>query len=101
MKIPDTVKIAGYTYKVERPKDPFASGESVCDGTHYFAECLIKVSQFGCEDYQNTVFWHEVIHGVLNAYCSDVISSEDEEKITERLAKGLYSFIVDNPEIFK
>lgn len=99
MKIPNKVKIGGYLYKVERPEKEFVSGDSVCDGTHNFSNQEIKVAKEGTKAYQDTVFIHEVCHGIIAHYCSDS-GSFNEERFVEAFSKGLYQVITDNPEIF-
>lgn len=99
MKIPNKVKIAGYSYTVERPKESFPNGVTVCDGVHLFTEQIIKVAKSGSEEYQNTVFLHELVHGIIGSYCGE-ISEQLNESFTEQFSKGLYQVIVDNPEIF-
>lgn len=99
MKIPNKVKIAGYSYNVERPTEPFPNGDTVCDGVHLFTEQTIKVAKSGSNEYQNTVFLHELIHGIISSYCGE-ISEQLNESFTEQFSKGLYQVIVDNPEIF-
>lgn len=100
MKIPNKVKIAGYSYTVERPERPFPNGDTVCDGLHLFTDQIIKVAKSGTNEYQNTVFLHELVHGIIGSYCGD-ISEYLNENFTEQFAKGLYQVIIDNPEIFQ
>ena len=100
MRIPETVKIAGYQYSVERPEEAFVNGESICDGVHNFSQQIIKVATTGTEEYQKTVFLHELVHGIIGSYCGDT-SEELNERFTEQFAKGLYQVIIDNPDIFK
>lgn len=100
MKIPNKVKIGGYLYTVDRPEEPFVSGTSVCDGIHDFARQEIKVAKTGTQSYQNTVFLHEICHGIIAHYCSSDSGSFDEERFVEAFSKGLYQVITDNPEIF-
>ena len=98
MKIPEKIKIAGYTYKIERPAEPFVSNLSACDGLHSFDTQTIKVSKSGNEAYQNTVFLHELVHGIIASYCT--ADCYDEEKFVEQFSKGLYQVVTDNPQIF-
>lgn len=100
MQIPERVKIAGYEYTVERPDEPFPNGETVCDGLHIFTNQTIKVAKSGSKEYQDTVFLHELIHGIIASYCGD-ISEEINERFTEQFSKGVYQVIIDNPTIFK
>lgn len=97
MNIPDKVKVAGYIYNVERPESSFLEDGSALDGVHRAADQVIKVVQSGTDDYQNTVFLHELLHAIIYAYTPD---AQDEEFV-EQVSKGLYQVIKDNPEIFK
>ena len=98
MKIPDRVKIAGYDYTVERFDESFTSadGTILCDGEHQGANQIIKVVNKGTEEYQMTVFLHEVIHAIIHSYTTN----EQDEGFVEQVSKGLYQVIKDNPEIF-
>ncbi|MBQ8298166.1 MAG: hypothetical protein IJX77_10340 [Ruminococcus sp.] len=100
MNIPEKVKIAGYEYTVERPTEPFLVDNDACDGVHIFTQQKIKVAQTGNEAYQNTVFIHELVHGIIMSYCKGC-DNYDEEKFTEQFSKGIYQVITDNPEIFR
>ena len=99
MKIPDRVKIAGYDYTVERFDESFPSSDrtSLCDGEHQAAYQTIKVVNKGTEEYQMTVFLHEVIHAIIYAYTPN----EQDEGFVEQMSKGLFQVIKDNPFIFE
>lgn len=99
MNITEAVKIGGYNHKVERPTEPFVCDGTICDGTYDFTKQVIKVAQAGSQAYQNTVFLHEICHGVVENYCRGN-DNYNEEKFVEQFAKGLYQVINDNPEIF-
>lgn len=99
MNIPEKVKIAGYEYTVERPSESFSSESYVCEGVHIFGQQKIKVAKTGNQPYQDTVFLHELVHGIIASCCSG--DMYDEEKFTEQFSKGLYQVIIDNPEIFR
>lgn len=101
MNIPETVKIAGYRYTVERPNTALiTSGIQIADGQHDGGEHKIIVVREGNEAYQNTVFLHELVHGIISSYCRALIGDRDEEDFVRHFAVGLYQVIVDNPEIF-
>lgn len=97
MNIPSKVKVAGYTYDVLRPKDTFFEDAQGLDGSHQACNQCIKVAQVGTDDYQNTVFLHELLHAIIYSYTPD----EQDEKFVEQVSKGLYQVIKDNPEIFE
>lgn len=99
--IPDTVKIAGCVYSVEREDRSFVNGSNVVDGTYSFFDQKIKVVREGTEAYQSVVFLHELMHGIIENYCPSIVSAADEEKLVEQISKGLFQVITDNPEIIK
>lgn len=96
MNIPSKVKVAGYDYLVERPPSTFLDGAQAVDGLHNAGSQCIKVARIGTDDYQNTVFLHELLHAIIYAFTPD----EQDEKFVEQVSKGLYQVIKDNPEIF-
>lgn len=97
MKIPNKVKIGGYTYSVEREDAPYVIDDVIAHGSHNYPNLQIKVGSFGTLEYQESVFLHELIHGIIAVYCAN----RQDEEFVEQLSKGLYQVIVDNPKIFK
>lgn len=100
ISIPDAVKIAGVTYKVKREEKPFIGNNAIVDGTFDYVEQELRIARTGSETYQQIVFLHEVLHGLIESYCSNLLSFETEEKLVEQLSKGLFQFIADNPGVF-
>lgn len=96
MTIPGKVKIGGYTYCVTREDNPFPVDYEVCHGEHNMSNLQIKVCTIGNQAYQDTVFLHELVHGIIAVYCAN----KQDEEFVEQLSKGLYQVIVDNPKIF-
>lgn len=43
------------------------------------------------------VFLHEVCHAIISNYNG---TQEQDENFVEQFAKGLYQFVVDNPQVF-
>ena len=101
MKIPEKIKISGYNHSVKRTEKSFVSDDTVCDGLYDFYKQEIIVSKEGNTAYQETVFLHELTHGIIRNYCDGIMSDYDEERFTEQFAKGLYQVINDNPDVFK
>mgnify|MGYP003419086467 CR=1 FL=1 len=97
MNIPDTVKIGGYNYKVDHHDGPIPSGSHVYDGLYDSTINTITLSDIGDKSYKDTVFLHELIHGIIYVYCAD----KQDEEFVEQFAKGLYQVIFDNPKIFE
>jgi hypothetical protein len=100
INIPSTVKIAGVTYNVKREEKPFIGNNAIVDGTFDYVEQELRIARTGSETYQQIVFLHEVLHGLIESYCSNLLSFETEEKLVEQLSKGLFQFIADNPGVF-
>ena len=98
MKVIDKVKVGGFVYDVIRTNGAFVgtSGDAL-DGEHRFADKTIRLSNNGCQEYQNLVFLHEVCHAIIEAYVSP---DEQDENFVEAFSKGLYQVIVDNPAMF-
>ncbi len=98
MHIPKTVKVGAFDYDVIVHPDTFASGDSAVDGLHTVIDQKIQLANVGNQDYQNTVFLHELLHAIIYSYLGD---EEQDEWRVEQLSKGLYQVIKDNPDIFK
>lgn len=102
MNIPNAVRIGGYRYEIERPEGPFYTDSGdLCDGLHVPNVQVIKVAKDGNDEYQKTVFLHECLHAIIYTFCGNLVSDDDEEKLVENLAKGMYQFIKDNPSVFE
>lgn len=97
MNISDKIKIGGYIYTVEHHDGLFPNGAAVVDGLHDATNTTITLSGEGNESYQDTVFLHELIHGIIYVYCAD----KQDEDFVEQFSKGLYQVMMDNPEIFE
>lgn len=97
MKILDKVKIGGIVYLVKKSTRPCKDNINV-DGQIIYDKGTIELRQGleECDDYANFVFLHEIIHGVFNHMCI-----EQNEELIEKISKGLYQTIIDNPEMFK
>lgn len=98
MNIPKQIKVGGFIYHIERPDSAFASGDSVCDGDHNFANKTIRVAANGSPDYQDLVFIHELCHAIIAYYTPE---TEQDEKFVEQFSKGLYQVLIDNPNLLK
>lgn len=96
MKITDSVKIGGITYRVET--SDLISNDVDCDGQIDYREQLISLkSDMNCNaDYTKEVFLHEILHGIYE-HCG---FTQNEDRI-RALSIALYMVMKDNPEIFK
>ena len=96
MKITDSVKIGGITYKVEI--SDLISNNVDCDGQIDYKEQLIslKSDMNHDTDYAKEVFLHEILHGIYE-HCG---VTQNEDKV-RALSIALYMVLKDNPEIFE
>lgn len=96
MNITDKVKIGYKDFKVNLVKDNVVDENKVCYGNIEYDNGNINLSMLYSEDQQKCTFMHECIHGI-----DDIFEVGLEEDQVRKLAKGIYQFIKDNPEIFK
>lgn len=96
MVIPDNVKIGYKDYKVTMVDGHVIDDNKVCYGCIEYNDSNINISKQYSIDQQKCTFLHECIHGI-----DDVVEIGLDEDQVRQLAKGLYQFIKDNPEIFK
>ena len=95
MNIPKSVKIGFKDYKINM-KENVIDGGDVCYGNISYDQEVINIANSYSDDQQKATLIHEAIHGV-DFYLDIGLT---EEQIT-KLGKGLYTFIKDNPDIFK
>jgi len=97
--IPKQIKVGGFLYDVEVKDAPFVGENgSVVDGEHAFAGKKITVADYGCKEYRDLVFLHEVCHAIIEAYVSP---EKQDERFVEGFSKGLYQVLHDNPDLIK
>lgn len=98
MKIPNTVRIGGVEYNVERT-EIVRIGNDICFGAIDYSESVIQLSENdgGGHQHQCVTLWHEILHGILNHAC---LKPENEEEIVEVLSKGIYQVLQDNGRRF-
>lgn len=96
MKIPDKVKIGGITYTIDFSTKPDPSDVEVDGNIRYSAQKItIRSGLDEGDEYKEFVLVHEVLHGIFN-----MMSIEQKEEIVEKISRGLYAVIKDNPEMF-
>jgi hypothetical protein len=96
MNIPDKVKIGYKDFKINKVDGEVIEDDEICYGVIYNDKGFINISGKYSEDLQKCTVIHECIHGIDNVF--DIGLKEEQ---VEKLAKGLYGFIKDNPEVFK
>lgn len=95
MNIPNKVKIGYKDYTVNKVDGEVTEGNTVCYGVIHYDDGIIDISKKYSEDQQKCALIHECIHGI-----DDVFDIGLSEKQTEKMGKGLYGFMKDNPNIF-
>jgi|JI10StandDraft_1071094.scaffolds.fasta_scaffold1920554_2 hypothetical protein len=94
MKLPKSLRIAGYDCKVSRA-DLIVDGEGDY-GTFNYNSNEIQMAQekdFESEEQEASTFLHEWLHGILSIYR---IKVPDEEDMVERLETALFQMFKDN-----
>ena len=95
MNIPSKVKIGFNNYTVNIISGNIIDGNKVCYGNIEFEKGFINISNLYSEDMQKCTFIHECLHGL-----DDIVEAHLTEEQIRLMAKGLYSFIKENNEIF-
>ena len=97
MKIPDKVRIGGVDYAVKY-EERLNNGVRLAYGHIDYEKALIRISsEMQTEQGECQTLLHEILHGIARHF--ELAVGEDEDTI-DKLAKGLYMVIVDNPEAF-
>lgn len=101
MRIPDKVRIGSMDYKVERTDDVILVDHKECYGNIDFNKKVIRI-QSNVQDSQGEkeTLLHEILHGIVYER-NFSYDKNDDETITEELARGLHQVIRDNPNIFR
>ncbi len=90
----DKVKIGCTTYIVIYTDEEITLNGEQCDGVIEYDNGIIKISNTIGPQLMNQVWWHEVVHGIMND--RDISTEDDEESLVDKLAKGLYALMQDN-----
>lgn len=99
MKIPDKVRIGGINYAVEYENRLMNDDGQGLSGQISYRHATIKLdTNVQDEQGKKQTLLHEIMHGIAEHF--DLPVRTDEDTI-DKLAKGLYMVIVDNPNMFK
>lgn len=90
----DKVKIGCTTYDVIDTDEDIVFNGDQCNGIIEYDNGIIKISNTVGPQLMNQVWWHEVVHGIMND--RDISTEDDEEAVVDKLAKGLYALMQDN-----
>lgn len=96
--IPKKVKIGSMEYDISLENEVIVGEGQVYNGLIIFDDLVIRLWSNRSAQRLEETFIHEVLHGILRE--RDILI-EDEEELVEMLGKGIYQFIIDNPNIFK
>lgn len=94
MKIPESVKVGGITYSVQRPLI-CSDASGATEGLITYAKQLIEVRSDLAGEYADLTFLHEIIHAIYRH-----ASWEQDEIKIDALAAALHMVLKDNPDLF-
>lgn len=96
MKIPNKVRIGGVDYEIKTESN-VRIGNDLAFGKIDYGDCIITLSDTDGKNHQHRciTLWHEILHGITEHACLD-LPQDDEEKIIDTLAKGIYQVLQDN-----
>lgn len=96
MKIPETLKIAGLVWSVNKNDDITREGN--CFGSTHHSSQKIFLDPTVPQQKNEQTFIHEIAHAVWDAYGlrGDKILKEHEERIIDSMSNGLYQVLNDN-----
>jgi hypothetical protein len=98
MKLPESLKIGPYTYRLEEwPHDEAADRERW--GECCYKRQVLRVDTSYSGDRILSILLHETLHAIFEAWTIDLERVKDSEDIVNPLAKGLSAVLVDNPEL--
>lgn len=97
MNIPKKIWIAGVGYEV-RSEEHLDNGVNLAYGNINYEESVIRLldtERIGHQHKSVTVL-HEILHGIQHHYGIE-LPTEDEERIIDGFARGLYQVLEENP----
>ncbi len=94
MKIPESIRIGGVEYAIERGVTDLNDGINMLMGQIHYSGAKILISD-KCENQQQEALTllHEILHGIAR---DRMIEMENEEDIVETFARGIYQLLQDN-----
>jgi hypothetical protein len=97
VKIPDNVRIGGVDYAVKY-EERLNNGSQLAYGHIDYDKAVIRIDS-SLKEHQGKcqTLLHEILHGVAKLFELEV---ETDEDTIDKLAKGLYMVISDNPTLF-
>lgn len=94
MKIPEKIRIGGIEYEIKYEPN-LRIGNNVCYGVISYDDSTISLSSTDGtgHQYRSITLLHEILHGIIHHACAEI---DEEEKVVEIVAKGLYQVLQDN-----
>jgi len=101
MTIPNKVRVNGVDYAIKRSDELIIINHKECFGDIDYNKKLIRIKN-DLQDIQGEeeTLLHEIFHAIVYERNFDY-SKNDDETITEELARGLYQIVKDNPSLFE
>jgi hypothetical protein len=93
--IPEKIKIGYLEYDINTTDKILVLNARECSGLIHYEDVIIEINSIRSIQSQEQIFWHEILHGIIND--RDIELGENEEKIIDNLAKGIYALMKDNP----
>lgn len=102
LNLPKSIKICGYTFKLETCSDTLKSNEDGVEkesaGLYDYSTMLMKVvvGKLCVQQIRNTIL-HESLHAIFNTF--GYVEENDDEHLIATLTAALESWITENPKI--
>ena len=100
MNIPELVRIGSMDYTVKKVDEVIIVDHKECFGSIEYNKKIIKIGN-GIQDKQSeeVTLLHEIFHGIVFER-NFSYEKNDDETITEELARGMHQVIKDNIGMF-
>lgn len=96
MKIPESIRINGVDYKIVYVP-ALNDGTSVAYGFIDFENSTIELNpERQAHQRMCATLWHEILHGIAFTMGIRETMGDDEEKIVDAFARGIYQVLQDN-----
>ena len=100
MKIPDSIRINGVDYKIVYTP-ALNDGINVAYGRINYENSTIELNpERQAHQRMCATLWHEILHGIAFTMGLDDTMGDDEEKIVDAFARGIYQVLQDNGRKF-
>lgn len=97
----DKVKVGCFTYEIKITSDPIiVDNKSDYTGLVDYHKNEIRIKSELSEDNQIEILFHELMHAIKNYFELD-FEKDNEEKIIDCFAKGIYQILKDNENLIE